>query len=89
MTRSGTRSAPAPQAAAKKDNINLKYSNDPDATKQAALIQNAVDSKVDGIATTMATPNALKSAVGRGRRGQDPGRGVQLRYRPVRLTRAR
>jgi simple sugar transport system substrate-binding protein len=51
------------QAAARKDNINLKYSNDPDATKQAALIQNAVDSKVDGIATTLATPNALKSAV--------------------------
>jgi simple sugar transport system substrate-binding protein len=51
------------QAAAKKDNINLKYSNDPDATKQAALIQNAVDSKVAGIATTLATPNALKSAV--------------------------
>jgi simple sugar transport system substrate-binding protein len=52
------------EAAAKKDNINLKYSNDPDATKQAALIQNAVDSKVAGIATTLATPNALKSAIG-------------------------
>lgn len=51
------------EAAAKKDNVTLKYSNDPDATKQAALIQNAVDSKVDGIATTMATPNALKTAV--------------------------
>ena len=51
------------QAAATKDNIDLKYSNDPDATKQAALIQNAVDSKVNGIATTLATPNALKSAV--------------------------
>ncbi len=51
------------QAAAKKDNITLKYSNDPDATKQAALIQNAVTSKVDGIATTLATPDALKSAV--------------------------
>ena len=51
------------EAAAAKDNITLKYSNDPDATKQAALIQNAVDSKVDGIATTLATPDALKSAV--------------------------
>jgi len=51
------------QAAAKKDNIDLKYSNDPDATRQAALIQNAVDSKVAGIATTLATPDALKSAV--------------------------
>ena len=51
------------QAAAAKDNIDLKYSNDPDATKQATLIQNAVQSKVDGIATTLVTPDALKGAV--------------------------
>lgn len=51
------------QAAAAKDNIDLKYSNDPDATKQAALVQNAVASKVDGIATTLPTPNAMKAAV--------------------------
>src|SRR3954451_8140247 len=37
----------------------LKYSSDPDATKQAVLIQNAIDSKVDGIATTLVTPDAL------------------------------
>jgi len=37
----------------------LKYSADPDATKQAVLIQNAIDSKVDGIATTLVTPDAL------------------------------
>ena len=51
------------KAAAAKDNIDLKYSNDPDATKQAQLIQNAVNSKVDGIATTLVTPDALKGAV--------------------------
>ena len=51
------------QAAAAKDNIDLKYSSDPDATKQATLIQTAVDSKVDGIATTLVTPDALKTAV--------------------------
>jgi simple sugar transport system substrate-binding protein len=51
------------QAAAAKDNINLKYSNDPDAGKQAGLIQNAVDSKVDAIATTLVTPEALAPAV--------------------------
>jgi simple sugar transport system substrate-binding protein len=51
------------QAAAKKDNIDLKYSNDPSADKQAGLIQNAVDSKVDGIATTLVTPDALAGAV--------------------------
>ena len=37
----------------------MKYSADPDATKQAVLIQNAIDSKVDGIATTLVTPDAL------------------------------
>lgn len=51
------------EAAAKKDNITLKYSNDPDPSKQATLIQQATDSKVDGVATTLATPDALKSSV--------------------------
>src|SRR3954469_22535570 len=51
------------QQAAKDTGVTLKYSNDPDATKQAVLIQNAVDSKVDGIATTLVTPNALAGAV--------------------------
>src|SRR6478736_408182 len=49
--------------AAKNSGITLKYSNDPDPAKQATLIQNAVDSKVDGIATTLATPDALAGAV--------------------------
>ena len=51
------------QQAAKDTGSTLKYSNDPDPAKQATLIQNAVDSKVDGIATTLATPDALKGAV--------------------------
>jgi simple sugar transport system substrate-binding protein len=51
------------QQAAKDEGVTLKYSNDPDATKQAVLIQNAVDSKVDGIATTLVTPDALAGAV--------------------------
>ena len=45
--------------AAKDTGSTLKYSSDPDATKQAVLIQNAIDSKVDGIATTLVTPDAL------------------------------
>ena len=49
--------------AAQNNGITLKYSNDPDPGKQATLIQNAVDSKVDGIATTLATPDALAGAV--------------------------
>ena len=51
------------QQAAKDEGVTLKYSNDPDATKQAVLIQNAVDSKVDGIATTLVTPDALAGSV--------------------------
>jgi simple sugar transport system substrate-binding protein len=51
------------QAAAAKDNIVLKYSSDPVAGKQAGLIQAAITSKVDGIATTLATPAALASSV--------------------------
>jgi simple sugar transport system substrate-binding protein len=51
------------QQAAKDTGVTLKYSNDPDASKQAVLIQNAVDSKVSGIATTLVTPDALAGAV--------------------------
>jgi simple sugar transport system substrate-binding protein len=51
------------QQAAKNEGITLKYSNDPVAAKQAVLIQNAVDSKVDGIATTLVTPDALAGSV--------------------------
>jgi simple sugar transport system substrate-binding protein len=51
------------QQAAKDTGVTLKYSNDPDATKQAVLIQNAVDSKVSGIATTLVTPDALAGSV--------------------------
>ena len=47
------------QQAAKDTGSTLKYSADPDATKQAVLIQNAIDSKVEGIATTLVTPDAL------------------------------
>lgn len=51
------------QQAAKDTGVTLKYSNDPDAAKQAVLIQNAVDSKVNGIATTLVTPQALAGSV--------------------------
>src|SRR2546430_3334299 len=51
------------QAAAAKDNVNLKYSSDPDSGKQATLIQSAIDSKVDGIAVTLPDPPALEPVV--------------------------
>ena len=51
------------EAAAAKDNIKLVYSSDPNAGNQANLMQNAIDQKVDGIAVTLAKPDALKSVV--------------------------
>src|ERR1700689_855440 len=39
-------------AAAAKDNITLNYSNNDDPTQQAQLIQDAINSKVSGIAVT-------------------------------------
>ncbi|MFI7407735.1 sugar ABC transporter substrate-binding protein [Streptomyces sp. NPDC049627] len=51
------------EAAAAKDNIKLIYSNDPNAGNQANLVQNAIDQKVDGIAITLAKPDAMKDVV--------------------------
>ncbi|MEU4237612.1 sugar ABC transporter substrate-binding protein [Actinoplanes sp. NPDC026619] len=51
------------EQAAKDTGVTIKYSNDPEAPKQAVLIQNAVDSKVSGIATTLVTPDALAGSV--------------------------
>ena len=58
------------EQAAKDTGSTLRYSADPDATKQATLIQGAIDAKVDGLATTLVTPEALipnvKAAVAAG-----------------------
>ncbi|MBD0419019.1 sugar ABC transporter substrate-binding protein [Streptomyces sp. TRM S81-3] len=53
------------EAAAAKDNVKLVYSADPNAGNQANLVQNAIDQKVDGIAVTLAKPDALRSVVDR------------------------
>ncbi|MFE1913807.1 sugar ABC transporter substrate-binding protein [Streptomyces anandii] len=53
------------EAAAAKDNIKLVYSADPNAGTQANLVQNAIDQKVDGIAVTLAKPDAMKSVIGK------------------------
>ncbi|WJZ01675.1 substrate-binding domain-containing protein [Corynebacterium freiburgense] len=42
--------------AARKSNIELRYSSDPQAPNQANLVQSAIDAQVDGIAVTL--PNA-------------------------------
>ncbi len=54
-------------AAAAKDNVTLKYSSDPDATKQASLIQDAINSHVDGIASTASNPAAICPAIQKAR----------------------
>ncbi|MCZ0985626.1 sugar ABC transporter substrate-binding protein [Streptomyces diastatochromogenes] len=53
------------EAAAAKDNIKLIYSADPNAGNQANYVQNAIDQKVDGIAITLAKPDAMKAVVGK------------------------
>src|SRR3954470_16483615 len=47
------------EAAAANHNITLNYSNNQDAGEQSTLIQNAIDSRVDGLATTLPTPDAI------------------------------
>ncbi|MFE1250861.1 sugar ABC transporter substrate-binding protein [Streptomyces sp. NPDC058741] len=60
------------EAAAAKDNIKLVYSADPNAGNQANLVQNAIDQKVDGIAVTLAKPDALKSVIGKAEKAGIP-----------------
>ena len=47
------------ETAAAKDNVELRYSADPEAPNQANLVQAAIDSKVNGIALTLAKPDAM------------------------------
>lgn len=60
------------EAAAKQLNVDLKYSSDPEAGKQATLVQNAIDSKVNGIAVTLAKPDAVGPVAQAARRAGIP-----------------
>ena len=51
------------EEASAKDNVELLYTSDPEGGRQAQLIQQAIDQKVDGIAVTLAKPDALKDAL--------------------------
>ncbi|MGY2747595.1 substrate-binding domain-containing protein [Arthrobacter sp. UYCu723] len=51
------------EEAAAKDNVELLYTSDPEGGRQAQLIQQAIDQKVDGIAVTLAKPDALKDVL--------------------------
>lgn len=67
------------EAAAAKDNVDFQYSGDGDVTQQAALIQTAIDSKVDGIAVSIPNPDAPARGHPEGEGCRDPGRRVQRR----------
>lgn len=51
------------ETAAAKDNIELRFSTDPDGPTQANMVQAAIDSDVDGIAVTLAKPEAMARTV--------------------------
>ena len=57
-------------AAAAKDNLTLRYSADPDPTKQATLIQDAINSHVNAIAVTDPNPGALCSTIAKAARAR-------------------
>lgn len=48
--------------AAEQLGVELNYSNDPEAPGQATLVRNAINSDVDGVATTLAYPEAVGPA---------------------------
>ncbi|WP_264930243.1 substrate-binding domain-containing protein [Streptomyces sp. A012304] len=54
-------------AAAAKDGVELTYASDADAAGQAQLVRDAIRDQVDGIAVTLAKPQAMKSAVAEAR----------------------
>ena len=51
------------QDAAGKDNVEFKYSSSGEVPTQSTFIQNAIDSKVDGIAVSLPDPTALAPVV--------------------------
>lgn len=58
------------ETAAAKDNVELLYTSDADAGRQAQLVQQAIDQKVDGIAVTLAKPDAMKDVL---KKAEDAG----------------
>ncbi|CAL9620253.1 hypothetical protein SUDANB176_05828 [Streptomyces sp. enrichment culture] len=60
------------EAAAAKDGIDLTYVSDPDPAGQAELVRDAVRDGVDGIALTLAKPQAMKGPVNEARAADIP-----------------
>ncbi|MFF1544168.1 substrate-binding domain-containing protein [Streptomyces sp. NPDC058291] len=51
------------EAAAAKDGVDLTYASDSDGAGQAELVRDAIRDQVDGIAVTLAKPQAMKAPV--------------------------
>ncbi|MEX5259141.1 substrate-binding domain-containing protein [Kocuria sp. CPCC 205263] len=51
------------EEAAAKDNVELLYASDAEAGRQAQLVQQYIDQDVDGIAVTLATPDAMRDVL--------------------------
>lgn len=60
------------KAAAKKGGIKLQYSHSKEGSKQAQLVMQAIDKKVDGIILTLAKPDAMHSAVKKAKKAGIP-----------------
>ncbi|WP_217145192.1 substrate-binding domain-containing protein [Streptomyces sp. AC627_RSS907] len=55
------------EAAAAKDGVDLTYAGDADTADQADLVRDAIRDKADGIAVTLAKPQAMKGPVAEAR----------------------
>ncbi|MFD2422374.1 substrate-binding domain-containing protein [Amycolatopsis pigmentata] len=64
------------RAAAAKDNVDLVYASDPAGPGQANLVQNAIDQKVDGIAVTLAHPDAMTGVLAKAKTAGIPVAGL-------------
>jgi len=72
------------QEAADKDNVELRYAGSGQVPEQATLIQNAIDSKVNGIIVTLPDPAALGPVVAAlGIDGRQQNVAMQLLDRPA------
>ncbi|MET7486534.1 substrate-binding domain-containing protein [Streptomyces sp. NPDC005538] len=60
------------EAAAAKDDVELTYTSDPDATGQAELVRDAIRDGVDGIALTLAKPDAMKAPIAQAKASDIP-----------------
>ncbi|MEV5438861.1 substrate-binding domain-containing protein [Streptomyces sp. NPDC052682] len=60
------------EAAAAKDGVDLTFASDSDAGAQARLVRDAVRERVDGIAVTLAKPQAMRAPVAEARRAGIP-----------------